>query len=98
MTSRWKTRIAKAKKSGDFEYGDREDASSWKCCAVGEHLGLAQVEAKSYEIGLWLDKNHNELYELGMEFTALVDRGNWDKAQQILNWIHEIPRPKHPFK
>ncbi len=95
----WKTRIARAKKSGKFTRDDINN-TGWNSCAVGEKADWT----KTYE--MWNDTSPDglgggfdggdALTILGYAFTSAVITQDVRLAEKVYNQIHRVMRGEAP--
>ena len=95
---KWATRIKNAAKNG-FDAKDRNDASSWPTCAVGEAVSKynkKNKKMKESEKVFAATLRYNTLSTLGVEFDLAVGEGETAYAEKLRVRIDAFAR-KHPL-
>ena len=70
------------------------DAADWRCCAVGEKLGLhSQPNHVKGVIGMCLETHYPEISYLGNRFGWVVSQHDWAAATRIYKRITELMTP-----
>ncbi len=86
----WRERIAEARVRGHFSKEDRDDAGTWKRCAVGEHHEVLPLVIKYVPIGQYrVGPEDNALGCDGSDFYAAVWDQNFDAAESALARIED---------
>ena len=88
---RWKTRLQRAIKVGEFTNEDKDLSGSFYSCAVGEAI----PKSKNFDTIYYLKKEYGQvkarqLYQLGLAFYTKVKTGNIKSAQEVYNKIHKL--------
>jgi len=87
----WKTRIKAALKRNKFNTEDRDLASEWQTCAIGEQLKI-NSNAKEEK---FVDKANNQArvgkaFDLGMYFHYAVKYDEVQKASELYKEIQKV--------
>ncbi len=86
---KWKDRITRAKKKGEFTKTDRNLSSVYKTCAVGEKFGIKKLGYRELCVR-YDEKKTNRLLELGEDFHNEVSSHNIKETEKTYNKIQKI--------
>ena len=78
----WSERLAAAEKRGYFTETEKDYASSWMTCAVGEKYNYPRFE----EYAMSMDEDR-----LGTEFMYDVTKDNIESARRVYTQIMALP-------
>lgn len=88
VCQKWRVRIARAVKRGQFSVKDEELSLSFRTCAIGERFKIRKCTNLSHTINKRLDE---KAYRLGMDFMHAVTKGHIKRAAQLLTRIEKLP-------
>ena len=94
VLKKWRRRLQKAIKNGEFTIEEKSKAQTWTCCAVGERdkicKGLITNDLNTRE-NSFIHSNFSEtIFNLGMKFATAIKYDQFIQAQNIIEQIEKL--------